>query len=219
MKVEGAIFDLDGTLVDSMYVWDWAPAELVRQLGGNPPEGLARDLREMDLKEAAAYLIDRFHLTCTPETIFQGVNRLVTQEYREQVPMKPGADVLLARLEALGIPCGIATASEGFQARAAMERLGLWRYFQFAISSMEYGSKSKPDLYLEAARRLGSPPERTLVFEDALHAARTAVQAGFLVAGVYDPAAQGDRAEMVSLCRWYLPRLDDAAFCEGLARS
>lgn len=219
MKVEGAIFDLDGTLVDSMYVWDWAPAELVRQLGGNPPEGLARDLREMDLKEAAAYLIGRFHLACTPETIFQGVNHLVTQEYRERVPMKPGADVLLSRLEALGIPCGIATASEGFQARAAMERLGLWRYFQFAISSMEYGSKSKPDLYLEAARRLGSPPERTLVFEDALHAARTAVQAGFLVAGVYDPAAQGDRAEMASLCRWYLPRLDDAAFCEGLAQS
>lgn len=216
MKPKGAIFDLDGTLVDSMYIWDWVPGELIRQLGGNPPEDLAQALTELSREEAAEYLIGRFHLTQTPEEILQAVNDLVSGEYRDKVPMKPGADVLLERLHQAGIPCGIATASEAFQAQDAMERLGLWKYFQFAISSGEYGSKSRPDIYLEAAHRLGGEPGEILVFEDALHAARTASAAGFLVAGVYDPSAQAEQQALQKLCRWYLPRLDKPGFLQQL---
>lgn len=73
-----------------------------------------------------------------------------------------------------------------------MVRLGLWKHFLFAFSCQQYGPKTGPDLYLAAARSLGSPPERTIVFEDALHAAQAARRAGFLVAGVYDPSAEGD---------------------------
>ena len=130
--------------------------------------------------------------------------------------MKPGADRLLERLAALGVPCGIATASEAFQARDAMVRLGLWKHFLFAFSSLQYGSKRGPNLYLAAARSLGSAPARTLVFEDALHAARTAKEAGFLVAGVYDPSSQADQEALRAVCDWYLPRLDDAAFLAQL---
>ena len=72
-----------------------------------------------------------------------------------------------------------------------MVRLGLWKHFLFAFSSLQYGPKTGPDLYRAAARSLGSAPERTVVFEDALHAARSAKRAGFLVAGVYDPSAEG----------------------------
>ena len=216
MKPKGAIFDLDGTLVDSMYIWDWVPGELIRQLGGNPPEDLAQALTELSREEAAEYLIGRFHLTQTPEEILQAVNDLVSGAYRNTVHMKPGADVLLARLHQAGIPCGIATASEAFQAQDAMERLGLWKYFQFAISSGEYGSKSRPDIYLEAAHRLGGEPGEILVFEDALHAARTASAAGFLVAGVYDPSAQAEQQALQKLCRWYLPRLDEPGFLQQL---
>ena len=141
-----------------------------------------------------------------------GVNDLVTDEYRDKVPMKPGADVLLERLAVLGVPCGIATASEAFQARDTMVRLGLWKHFLFAFSSLQYGSKSRPDVYFAAARSLGSAPEHTIVFEDALHAARTAKEAGFLVAGVYDPSAEGDQEALREICDWYLPRLDDPGF-------
>lgn len=212
MRLKGAIFDLDGTLVDSMYIWDWVPGELIRQLGGDPPVDLAQALTELSREEAADYLIGRFQLTQTPEGLLQMVNDLVDRAYREEVPMKPGADVLLKRLAQRGIPCGIATASEAFQAREAMERLGLWNYFQFAVSSGEYGPKSRPDIYLEAARRLGGKPGELLVFEDALHAARTASKAGFLVAGVYDSSAAADEPAMRKLCRWYLPRLDEPSF-------
>ena len=212
MKFQGAIFDLDGTLVDSMYIWGWVPGALIRQLGQEPPDDLAHALTELSLREAADYLIRRFHLSQTQEQILQAVSDLVSGEYRDNVPMKPGADVLLARLARAGVPCGIATASEAFQAQEALERLGLWKYIQFAVSSTQYGSKTRPDLYLEAARRLDGQPSRIVVFEDALHAARTAKEAGFLVAGVYDASAQEDQEELKRICRWYLPALDDPDF-------
>lgn len=208
MRLQGAIFDLDGTLTDSMYIWDETPKALVRLYGGDPPENLAEDLKEMGRWEAADYLIQTFRLPCTPAMVMDQINELVTAEYRDKVPMKPGADRLLEVLARAGIPCCIATASEAFQARGAMERLGLWCHFQFAVSSMEYGSKTRPDIYLEAARRLGGDPAHMVVFEDALHAARTAKAAGFLVAGVYDASAAADQAALRDLCDWYLPSLD-----------
>lgn len=218
MRPDGAIFDLDGTLTDSMNIWNETPKALVRRLGGTPPEDLARTIQEMDRREASEYLIRTFHLDCTPEQVMAEVNDLVSAEYRDKVPMKPGAEQLLERLDALGVPCGIATASEAFQARDAMTRLGLWKYFRFAVSSIQYGPKTGPDIYLEAARRLGAAPSRTIVFEDALHAARSAKRAGFLVAGVYDPSSEADREELKQVCDWYLPRLDTKHFLGKLGR-
>lgn len=142
MNIRGAIFDLDGTLTDSMYIWQKAPVDLVRRYGGDPPEDLARDLKEMGRREAAEYLRDRFALSATPEELMDTLNDLVTEEYRSRVPMKPGADRLLARLADSGISCCIATASEAFQARSAMERLGLWQHFRFAVSCVQYGGKT-----------------------------------------------------------------------------
>ncbi|MGE4276447.1 MAG: HAD family hydrolase [Lawsonibacter sp.] len=208
MKLEGAIFDLDGTLTDSMYIWDQAPRALVHRYGGQPPEDLAQTIKEMGRREASEYMIHSFRLNCAPEEMMEGVNDLVTQAYRTEVPMKQGADQLLARLSLLGVPCAVATASEAFQAQDALTRLGLWKHFAFALSSIQYGPKTGPGIYLEAARRLGSTPENTVVFEDALHAARAAKQGGFLVAGVYDPSAEGDQEELKQVSDWYLPSLD-----------
>ena len=141
MRIEGAIFDLDGTLTDSMYIWNEAPKALVRKFGGKPPEDLARDIREMGRREASEYMVDTFCLPCTPEQVMEGVNALVTGEYRDRVPMKTGADTLLERLGALGVPCGIATASEAFQARDAIfpgwtPRIS-WQHWSGAEPGME----------------------------------------------------------------------------------
>ena len=216
MRIEGAVFDLDGTLTDSMYIWDEAPKALVRRFGGTPPEDLAEQLKEMGRLDASEYMIKTFRLSCTPKQLMDGVNELVTRAYREQVPAKPGAAALLDHLGQLGVPCGIATASEAFQARDAMVRLGLWDHFLFAFSALQYESKTKPGLYLAAARSLGTEPEHTLVFEDALHAARTAREAGFLVAGVWDPSAEKDQEGLRQCCHWYLPRLDVPEFLAEL---
>lgn len=207
-RIDGAIFDLDGTLTDSMYIWDQAPVQLVRQFGGNPPPDLARELKAMGRRQASEYMVERFRLSCTPEELMRGINDLVNQEYCLRAPMKPGADRLLYRLNLLRVPCCVATASEAFQAEAALERLGLWRYMAFALSCLQYGEKSGPEIYLKAAEEMGVKPGRTVVFEDALHAARTAKEAGFLVAAVHDPSAEEDRGELERLADWYLEDLN-----------
>ena len=163
MNIRGAIFDLDGTLTDSMYIWQKAPVDLMRRYGGPEATG----------------------------------------------GFAPGADRLLARLADSDISCCIATASEAFQARSAMERLGLWPHFRFAVSCVQYGGKTRPDIYLEAARRLGTAPAETVVFEDALHAARTAHEAGFRVCGVWDASAEEDQAALKALADWYVRDLGD----------
>ena len=89
MNIRGAIFDLDGTLTDSMYIWQKAPVDLMRRYGGDPPEDLARDLKEMGRREAAEYLRSRFALSTTPEELMDTLNDLVTEEYRSRVPLKP----------------------------------------------------------------------------------------------------------------------------------
>ena len=211
MRIDGVVFDLDGTLTDSMHIWNEAPKALVRRFGGAPPEDLAEQLKEMGRLEASEYMTKTFRLPCTPQQIMDGVNELVTRAYREQVPAKPGAAALLDRLKRLGVPCGIATASEAFQARDAMVRLGLWDHFLFAFSALQYGSKTGPELYFAAARSLGTAPEHTLVFEDALHAARTAHEAGFRVCGVWDTSAQEDQAALETLADWYVRDLGDWA--------
>ena len=126
-----------------------------------------------------------------------------------EIAAQTGADRLRARLADSGISCCIATASEAFQARSAMERLGLWPHFRFAVSCVQYGGKTRPDIYLEAARRLGTAPAETVVFEDALHAARTAHEAGFRVCGVWDASAEEDQAALKALADWYVRDLGD----------
>ena len=213
---QAAIFDLDGTLTDSMYVWERLPEELVRQFGGVPAPDLSHTLRAMSSPQAADYLIRTYRLSATPRQLMDAMEAMADREYRERVPLKPGVRTLLERLRQLGVPCAVATASQTHQARQALERLGVWTFFSFALSATQYGPKTRPDLYLEAARRLCAAPERTLVFEDALHAVQTAARAGFPVAGVYDASSAEDAPALRSVCRWYLPQLDAPDFLAQL---
>ena len=216
MKITGAIFDLDGTLVDSMKIWDVLPGKVVRSFGAEPTDDLAYQLAAMDKQEAADYMIKTFLLPLSREEVLNRVNELVDEEYSSIVPLKKGADVLLEFLHSNKIPCSIATASEVSQAEQAMKRLGQWEGFQFVLSCMQCGSKSSPQIYYQAAERMGTAPEQTLVFEDALHAAQTAKKAGFVVVGVFDPSSATDEQKMRAVCDFYLPSLDDPVFLNQL---
>lgn len=216
MKITGAIFDLDGTLVDSMKIWDVLPGKVVRSFGAEPTDDLAYQLAAMDKQEAADYMIKTFLLPLSREEVLNRVNELVDEEYSSIVSLKKGADVLLEFLHSNKIPCSIATASEVSQAEQAMKRLGQWERFQFVLSCMQCGSKSSPQIYYQAAERMGTAPEQTLVFEDALHAAQTAKKAGFVVVGVFDPSSAADEQKMRAVCDFYLPSLDDPAFLNQL---
>lgn len=186
--IKGAIFDFDGTLFDSMFIWEQAGEMYLRAVGKTPEEDLKSALKPMSLRQSAEYLKERYALPMSAAEIMDGINRTVEEFYFHTVLPKPGAPELLAELSRRGVRMCIATATDRYQAEAALERCGLRRYFSEIFTCTEIGSgKDDPLIFRRAMEHLGTDRESTLVFEDAWHAICTAKGDGFMVAAVYDP--------------------------------
>ena len=209
MAFHAVIFDLDGTLIDSMGIWEEVPDHLVRRLGSEPVPGLADALRTRDLRAGAEQLIRLYGWDLTADQVLDEVDRLLEETYSTSVPLKPGVGELIPRLHEQGIPLCIATASTEGQAMGAMRHFGLSDCFSFVLSCTRYGGKDRPDIFLEAARRLGLQPEEILLVEDSLYSVRTAHRAGFGTVGVVDASAHSDRAELQQLCTYFYDTLED----------
>jgi HAD superfamily hydrolase (TIGR01509 family) len=195
------IFDMDGTLLDSMPYWQALGSEYLDSLGVPRPHRGLEQMQAMTMIQGAQFFMDRFRLPGPPQAIVDGMQGLMAKHYRDDVPLKPGVAEYLARLAARGTAMCVATATAQHLAAECLERLGVAGRFAFIVSCESLGvSKSRPDVFLEAARRLGCTPGEAAVFEDALYAARTARQAGFYTVGVYDAAAARDWEAMQALC-------------------
>lgn len=195
--IRGAIFDIDGTLLDSMDIWnDLGEKYLARQ--GIPAEkGLGEILFPMTLEESAVYLKEQYRLPFSPGEIKAGVLQVVENFYRQEVSLKPGMEALVRSLAGRGVPMVLATTGSPELAEAALRRLGLWQYFRGLLTTSELGtSKREPLIYRKAAELLGTVPEETAVYEDVIHALRTAKQAGFYTVGVFDRASAADWDEI-----------------------
>ena len=196
-----AIFDMDGTLVDSMVYWQRLGWEYLASRGvtGGVDEVLER-IKAMTMAESSALFIETFGLPGTPETVEAEMNAVMDGHYRSDIPLKPGAAHYLAALKARGTKMCVATATPEPLARACLKRLGVLEDFAFLLSCDEVAAgKDRPDVFFEAARRLGSAPAETAAFEDALFAARTAKDAGFYTVGVYDASGDGHWNELTAL--------------------
>jgi len=207
MKIQGAIFDVDGTLLDSMSIWDTIGADYLRSIGYEPRENLNEVFKNMSLLQAAEYYRHEYGVTRSIEEIMDGVNAMLEHFYQYDAPLKPGAAELLERLRRKEVKLCIATATDRYLVEAALERCGVLSYFDKIFTCSEVGhGKDEPIIFEAALRFLGTEKSKTVVFDDALYAIRTAKKAGFPVAAVYDSHEKA-QAEIRALADLYLADL------------
>lgn len=217
MNLCGAIFDLDGTLLDSMTVWNTLGESYLKRRGILPKEGLGDRLKTMSLAQAASLFQSEYGLQEDVDQIIAGINGQIAEFYQNEVLPKRGVPAFLEKLRKKNVRMCIATATDRGLAEAALRRNGLLDYFVDILTCSAVGSgKDTPAVFDAALRALGTAKEETVVFEDALHAIETAKGAGYWVAAMQDDAAEPYRERIVGLADGYYPsfcdiRLDDAS--------
>lgn len=195
--IKGAIFDVDGTLLDSMEIWENAGARYLRGIGEIPEDNLNETLYPMTIEEGAQYVKEHYGLMSSQDEIIQGVLDTVRNFYFYEARLKPGVKEFLAGMKKREIPMAAATASDREHIEAAFKRLGIDGYFNRIFTCEEAGAgKRCPVIYEKAAAYLGAPHEEILVFEDVPYAVETAKKAGFFTVGVYDRFSGGKMKEM-----------------------
>ena len=182
--IDAVVFDLDGLLIDSEQVWDAAREQLTRERGGRWHDRAQRDMMGMSSNEWSRYMHDELGLPEPPEEINDEVVRRMIELYRERLPLLPGAREAVARLAARW-PLGLASSSNPPIIELVLELAGVKQDFRVTVSSEEVGrGKPAPDVYLEAAKRLGVPPDSCAAIEDSHNGIRSAHEAGMCVVAI-----------------------------------
>lgn len=208
-NIHGAIFDVDGTLLDSMVIWEEAAVRYLHSLGLEPEENLSEKIMMMSMEEGAEYVIEHYGVNLTRKEILNGIRELIRGFYEDEVQLKSGVETVIKLLAAKKIPMIIATSSDSECVTAGLKRLGVWKYFKGILTCTDIGKgKTEPDIYLAAAKEIGSMPQETIVFEDALHAIVTAKKAGFVTAGIYDSYNQ-DEEKIRKIADYYYKNWDE----------
>ena len=188
MDKKYAIFDMDGTLIDSMIFWKNLATEYLSSKGVKQlPEDIPERIKPMTMSESAALFQQEFGLAGDPEA---EMNAMMDAHYRSDIPLKPGVQKYLQTLRSRGVRMCVASATAEHLMEACLKRLGIRDFFEFLLSCETVGAgKRSPLVYQESAKRLNALPTEIAVFEDALYALQTAKDAGYYVVGVYDDSS------------------------------
>lgn len=206
LELEGVIFDLDGTMVDSMGLWHEIDVEYLGARGiYELPESLEADIEGMSFSETAVYFKETFHLSDSLETIKQEWNAMAYEKYASEVPLKPGLKEFLDELRDAGIPCGIASSNSIELITAALRQHDIYDRFSFICTGcMVQKGKPAPDVYLRVAEELGASPENCLVFEDVPMGILSGKNAKMKVCAVEDAFSADQRSEKERLADYYI---------------
>jgi len=210
LRLQSAIFDMDGTLLDSMGMWRTLGSVLAKNHGAEAPADLDRQVASLGLWEGTAYCKEVCGLPGTVDELVSEVWGQIEDFYQNHVEPKPGVVKFLSLLKMEGVWMYVATATDRPLVEAALRHAGIDGYFRGIITSREAGQTKRegPEIYERAMRRLRSNKKDTVVFEDALHAVQTAKAAGFRVAAVYDPS-EPEQEELRRLADYYITSYEE----------
>ncbi len=190
---DGVIFDLDGTIADSLYVWKKVDIDFFGKRGMEIPENYSQKISSMSFNEAACFTKKEYNFFESVEEIMNEWYDMAVEEYSHNVELKPFAKDFFKYVAGKGAKIALCTASPRELFEPFLKNNGVFEYFDTFVSGTEVGKgKEFPDIYLLAAKRLGVLPERCIVFEDILKAIRGAKAAGMTVVGVFDGNGEDD---------------------------
>lgn len=203
--IEAILFDLDGSLVDSMWMWREIDIEYLGKFGIPLPERLQSDIEGMSFTETAVYFKERFHLPDSVEQIMNDWNQMAWDKYSHEVPLKNGVRELIAYCIRNGIKLGIATSNSRALVENVINAHELMDAFDSIVTGCEVDKgKPAPDIYLEAARRCGAAPEKCLVFEDIVPGILAGKSAGMKVCAVDDLYSKHQNEEKKRLADYFI---------------
>lgn len=208
--VKAVIFDLDGTLMDSMWLWTDIDIEFLGRHGYTLPEDLQKKIEGMGFTETAQYFKERFSLPESIEEIKDEWNRMAYDKYAHHVRMKPGAALFLKEIRSRGIATGIASSNSRELIMACLNSNRAADSFDCITTACDVArGKPSPDIYLSVARSLGISPEQCLVFEDVPMGILAGKNAGMKVCAVEDTASADQRDTIRKLADYYIKSYDE----------
>lgn len=210
MKIKGAVFDVDGTLIDSMYTWRHRGELYLKKLGINAREGLQYDVRRLGFLESPKMIKAEYNLNQSVEEILDGMMQVVRDFYVNEATLKEGTVEFLDELKKNGVRMCIATATDFDMVVPGLKRCGIYDYFEnvFTCGGLKT-NKTMPFIFEHAMESIGTTKEDTVIFEDALYAVKTAKKADFFVTGIFDEQ-EHEQEEFVSLCDVFVHDLRDS---------
>lgn len=207
MKITGAIFDMDGTLLNSMDYWATVADEYLVSVGITPRNSTCETFLENGIKAWYELCQNEYSLPASFEEAKKGVYAIMNEKYETCVEIKPGALDMLTSLKEHGVKMCLATATDRKTVEFILNRLNISHFFSRIFTSGEVGvGKREPKIYNVALEYLGTDKETTYVFEDAIYAIKTAYNNGFKVVGVYDKNVFATEDEVKAHCHVYLDK-------------
>lgn len=203
-KTDAVIFDLDGTLIDSMGVWSEVDKKYFENIGLKMPNDFQKCIEGMNVDETARYIKESYSVQQSIEQISCEIDKLAISFYKD-IKLKPGAKELIKTLHSIGIKLGVASSSSRILVDTALEIHGLTEYFSAIASSSDVShGKPHPEIYLKCAELLAIPPSSCLVFEDLPAGIKAAKSAGMRVCAIDDVYSINEEQEKRDLADFYI---------------
>ncbi len=209
-EFDAVLFDLDGTLIDSMWLWHAIDIEYLKRFNLTPPKDLSAAIEGMSYNETAVYFKERFNISDSIEKIKADWDEMSHELYCTKVNLKPGAKRFIEYLKENNIKMAIGTSNSYSLAVDVLKALDIFEYFEVVITSGMVGQgKPNPDVYLEAAKRLQVSTDKCIVFEDVVQGIMAGKNAGMQVVAVYDEATNNCKEEKIRLADYYVDSFDE----------